>query len=163
MGITYHSTRVIVGILTLGRFTSGGGLRVNSSLTISVFPSFAAQYKAVLSPSPLALMSNLPIWACTSATLPALAASWSALLSGIVATEISINQWHRRKLVGYNDQTRTADVNPHEEKSNWYLLRQSTSKQWRTASYSLPKTDFDCWNFAGKCLVEKMMFRHTKN
>ena len=35
----YHSDRKFVGVLTSGMLTSGAGLRVNSSLTTSVFPS----------------------------------------------------------------------------------------------------------------------------
>ena len=67
-------TDIIVGILTLARFTSGGGLQVNSSLTTSVFPFSAALNKAVSLYSPMALISNLPTWACNSVTLPSLAA-----------------------------------------------------------------------------------------
>ena len=63
---------IMLSVLTSGMLTSAE--RVNNSSTTSVFPIRAAQHNAVLSFSPLALISKLQSWDCTSTRLPSLAA-----------------------------------------------------------------------------------------
>ena len=70
---------IILSVLTSLMFISG--LQVKSSLTTSVFPSRAAQYKAVPSNSPLTLMSKLLTWDCTWARSPSLTAVKNAASS----------------------------------------------------------------------------------